>query len=135
MIRDITSQRQDYIALSQKFLSLASQLVRRDQQAAAKSGSTSHVNCGPRNQQDQQLQVTISNQAAPKIIPRSHTTARNDCDTATPQVRPRGSYRYHPRENLDPIARFRGPFSTGVDNTPGKSLPSMAIIIENQYFA
>ena len=49
------------IALSQMFLSLALQLVRRDQQAAAKSGSTSHVNCGPRNQQDQQLRVTVSN--------------------------------------------------------------------------
>ena len=40
------------IALSQKIMSLASQLVQRYQQAAAKSGSVSHIGYGPRNQQD-----------------------------------------------------------------------------------
>ena len=68
------------IALSQKFLSLASQLVRRYQQAAAKSGSTSHVNCGPRNQQDQQLRVTVSNCKRQKL---SHEAIRPRAMTAT----------------------------------------------------
>ena len=88
LVMKLRFQNKTSIALSQKFLLLASQLVRRDQQAAAKSGSTSHVNCGPRNQQDQQLQVAVSNS---KLL-----SAIKQPPKLSPEVtRPRATPRHH----------------------------------------
>ena len=63
------------IALSQKIMSLASQLVLRYQQAAAKSGSVSYIDCGLRNQPNQQLEVADSSICNLKLLHWAPTTS------------------------------------------------------------